>query len=273
MGTARKIHVLLIDPQVDFCDPHGSLFVPGAEEDVKRIANFIDRMGEKLDDVHVTLDQHHLLDISHPSWFVNSAGAHPAPFTTITADDLKKGTWRTFRRLAHDRTLSYLLALEAKKRYPHMIWPPHCLIGSQGGTISPVVNDALKGWVERSPALIDFVSKGSNPYTEHFGAVQAEVPDPADPSTQLNIPLMQTLEAADEVVLIGEAATHCVANTGLDIANNFSDRAMIGKLVFLSDLSSSVPNCDFLLDNFLKALKPKGMRVETSKDYLKGYGV
>lgn len=30
---------------------------------------------------------------------------------------------------------------------------------------------------------VQFVNKGSNPWTEHYSAVQAEVPDPADAGT------------------------------------------------------------------------------------------
>ena len=33
-----KLHLVAIDPQNDFCSPHGSLYVPGAEEDMKRLA-------------------------------------------------------------------------------------------------------------------------------------------------------------------------------------------------------------------------------------------
>ena len=37
----RSIHLLAIDPQNDFCDPSGSLYVPGADEDTKRLAGFV----------------------------------------------------------------------------------------------------------------------------------------------------------------------------------------------------------------------------------------
>ena len=45
-----KIHLLVIDPQNDFCDPNGSLFVPGADEDIKRLAEMVHRLKDKLDD-------------------------------------------------------------------------------------------------------------------------------------------------------------------------------------------------------------------------------
>ena len=34
--------LLIIDPQNDFCDKKGSLFVPGADKDIKRLSKFIE---------------------------------------------------------------------------------------------------------------------------------------------------------------------------------------------------------------------------------------
>lgn len=31
-----KVHLLVIDPQKDFCNPNGSLFVTGADKDMDR---------------------------------------------------------------------------------------------------------------------------------------------------------------------------------------------------------------------------------------------
>lgn len=41
MNQRKKNALLIIDAQYDFCNPNGSLFVPGAVEDNKRLANFI----------------------------------------------------------------------------------------------------------------------------------------------------------------------------------------------------------------------------------------
>ena len=62
----QKIHMLLIDPQVDFCDPSGALYVTGADEDMKRLAKMLERIDGKLDDIHVTLDCHYFVDVAHP---------------------------------------------------------------------------------------------------------------------------------------------------------------------------------------------------------------
>ncbi|RQW07528.1 hypothetical protein EH222_07135, partial [candidate division KSB1 bacterium] len=40
---APKILLLLVDMQIDFCHPQGTLFVPGAPQDVRRSIEFIYR--------------------------------------------------------------------------------------------------------------------------------------------------------------------------------------------------------------------------------------
>ena len=70
------------------------------------------------------------------------------------------------------------------------------MIGDAGHNVYPEIAGAIHDWEDRF-AQADFVTKGSNPWTEHFSAVQAEVPDPEDPSTQVNTRLITTLEEAE----------------------------------------------------------------------------
>lgn len=262
-----KIDLVCIDPQNDFCNPNGSLYVPGAQEDMKRLAAMVLRLKDKLNDIHVTLDSHRKVDISHPMWWKNSAGSHPSPFTVITAADLKAGTWNTTMPSYHKRSLKYLQDLEASGRYPHVIWPYHCLIGDEGHNVFPELSAAIHQW-EDSYAMCDFVTKGSNPWTEHFSAVQAEVPDPEDPSTQVNTGFIQTLENADLVLVAGQALSHCLANTVRDIVKNFSNPKYIEKIHLLTDASSNVPTFEKYGDDFVREMKSQGMKVTTTKDFL-----
>lgn len=265
----KNLQLIIIDPQFDFCNPNGSLFVAGADEDMKRLAGFIERMSSKLTDIHTTLDSHRKIDISHPMWWADADGKMPLPFTIIKAIDLECGTWRTRQISAHAKTLAYLEALEATKRYPHCIWPEHCLIGSEGHTIHPDVYGALQGWEESRYAMTDYVTKGSNPWTEHFSAVQAEVPDPQDPSTQMNTGLVTTLEEADITVWAGEALSHCLANSARDVAANFSDPKFVQNMVLLTDASSNVSGFEHFGTSFVAELVKKGMQTSTCADFLK----
>ena len=164
-----NIQLLIIDPEHDFCNPNGSLFVPGAPEDMDRLALMVKRLKNKVSDIHVTLDSHHPVDIAHAIWFVDAAGNHPQPFTQIAASDLKDRVWMTTKPGAHARTLAYLESLEAGQRYPHVIWPNHCIIGTEGTNVVPNLGEALQEWTERF-GWVNFVTKGSNPWTEHFSA-------------------------------------------------------------------------------------------------------
>jgi nicotinamidase-related amidase len=263
----KKIHLLIIDPQQDFCDPSGALFVSGADEDMKRLANMVRRLKDKLEDIHVTLDSHRLVDVAHPIFWKDASGAHPAPFTIITAADVESGRWTTTQPSLYKRMVDYVKSLEANGRYPLCIWPPHCLIGSKGHNVVPELWDALQEW-EKDFAIVDYVTKGSNLFTEHYSAVQADVPDPSDPSTQINTALIQTLMQADYVLIAGEAGSHCVANTVRDIANNFGDDSFVQKLVLLTDAVSPVSGFEGLQDDFIKEMTARGMQQSTTVDFL-----
>jgi nicotinamidase-related amidase len=263
-----KVDLLIIDPQNDFCDPKGSLYVQGAEDDMTRLSELIKRTSGKLNDIHVTLDTHHLVDVAHPVFWKNSKGEHPVPFTTISLDDVKNGVWVTTLPSLQKRMLQYVEALANNNRYPLCIWPPHCLIGSSGHAVIPCVYEQLLEW-EKSFAMVDFVTKGSNLYTEHYSAVKADVPDPTDPSTQINTSLIQSLMKVDMIAIAGEASSHCLANTSLDIANEFGDDSYIKKMVLLKDCTSPVTGFEKLEEDFIKEMTQRGMQIMESTDFLK----
>ena len=263
-----KADLLIIDPQKDFCDKDGSLFVPGADEDSVRLTTMIERISDKLNDIHITLDTHHNLDIAHPLFWLDKDGKHPDPFTIITLPDLESGKFRTSIPEFAKRAEEYVQFLSDNKRYLLCIWPPHCLIGSWGATVVDSVWDTVTAWENKHTAFVDYVTKGSNFWTEHYSAVLADVPDPADPSTQLNTKLIEVLQEVDIIGISGQARSHCVANTITDIANNFGEEN-IKKFVFLEDTTSDVPGFETLGENFVKDMVSRGMQVSTSADFLK----
>lgn len=264
---AKKIHLVCIDPQVSFCDPKGELYVKGADKDMERLANMVKRLRKKLDDIHVTLDSHHLVHIAHPIFWKDSAGNNPKPFTIISAQDVRDGTWTTTKPSLFKAGKNYVEQLEKNARYPLCIWPPHCLIGTIGQTVYPVLNEALMEWC-RDFAAVDFVTKGSNILTEHYSAIVADVPDPNDPGTQMNVRFLQTINEADIVLLAGEARSHCLANTGRDACNYFTDDSLVKKLVLLTDATSDVGGFENLGEQFVKDMAGRGMQTTTCKDFL-----
>lgn len=268
MSNPRRIHVLGIDWQVDFCDPKGALFVAGADADTERMAKFVARVGPRVEMFHFTLDSHQAVHIAHPCVWVDRTGNHPSPFTVITDTDVEQGVWRAADPSKQSWYLAYVRSLKANGRYALMIWPPHCLIGSPGHNVMPSIFEQLYNWSTARRRMINYVTKGSHPDTEHYSAMQADVPVPTDPGTKLNANLLKFLALADELVITGQASSHCVANTVRDIAANFSPE-QVRKFVIIRDLMSPVPIAKQLADTFLSDMAALGVRiVDKSTDYV-----
>lgn len=272
----KNVHLLIIDPQNDFCDlpasdcPAGespSLPVAGAHADMQRIATLIDTCGAAISEISVTLDSHQHLDIAHPTFWQQGAGSAVNPFTQITAADVRNGTYRPRQDDALPRTLAYLDALEATGRYVHMVWPVHCEIGTWGHNVHSGVRAAYNRWEESLLAIVNKVVKGTNPWTEHYSAIKAEVPDPEDEDTQLNAALIAQLQAADMVLITGEAGSHCVKATTEHIAEQFA-ATDLNRLVILQDCMSPVTGFEAQYQGFLKDMQARGVRIATSVEIM-----
>ena len=270
-----NIQMLIIDPQNDFMDmTQSALPVAGAVGDMQRLAGLIKRVGKKLTDIHVTMDSHRLLDIAQPAWWVDARGNNPAPFTIISVDDVVNGIWLPRNPRFKERSLAYVKALSQSGKYPLCIWPPHCLIGTWGHNVEKNLNCALQEWSQKEFAMVDYVTKGSNPWTEHYGALMAEVPDPEDPTTMINRDFLSMLQEADIIAVAGEALSHCVKETVSQIADNIGDEH-IKKFVILTDCCSPVgavpggPDFPIIAAEWLKDMERKGMQLMTADEFLR----
>ncbi|MBB2483623.1 cysteine hydrolase [Mitsuaria sp. WAJ17] len=274
--------LLLIDPQNDFCDlpeeglpQHPALGTPirpalpvaGAHDDLLRAAALVERLGARLQGITVTLDSHQRIDIAHPGFWRDASGqAAPAPFTPITAAEVRAGTWRPREAAALPRVLDYLDALEATGRYTLMVWPVHCQMGSWGQAVHAGLQAALDRWADAQGRSVQIVSKGENPWTEHYSALQAEVPDAQDARTQLNRPLLAALGSADQLLIAGEAGSHCVRATVEHLVEHLP-AASCAKLVLLRDCISPVAGFEAAQDAFFAAMQARGVRLALSTDF------
>ena len=278
----RNIHLVVIDGQNDFCDlpaeyqPENplepgsriapALPVPGAHADMLRLADFIKRGLRGLADISVTLDSHHRIGIERPAFWMQADGSAVNPFTQITAAAVRAGQYLPRNPKATARVLAYLDTLEAAGRYTLMIWPAHCEIGTWGHNVHADVRAAYNLWEERELGIVNKVTKGSNPWTEHYSAVMAEVPDADDPTTQLNRSFIDVLTDSDLVLIAGEAGSHCVKATTEHIADNFGTSS--GKIVLLTDCMSPVAGFDAQYQAFLADMRTRGVQTATTADLL-----
>lgn len=264
----KNVHLVGIDIQNCFCDPKGSLFVKGADKDSERTAAFIRRLGPKLSDISLTLDSHHYAHIAHGLFWKDRNGNHPNPFTLINVEDVENGTWRAAKPSLQGYALRYVKTLKSNGRYVLCIWPPHAIIGTPGQNIHPVVEEAVKEWCETYFGMPNFLTKGSNILTEHYSAVQADVPDANDPSTQINVEFIKTLQESDIIYLCGQASSHCVFNTLRDVVENFADPKAAQKIKVISDCMSPVPGFEALEQDLWDFCKKYSIDVIKSTEVL-----
>jgi nicotinamidase/pyrazinamidase len=276
----RALHLLVIDPQNDFCDlppaywptdPESgtrrgaALPVPGAHADMQRLAALVEEGAAGLTGITVTLDSHHHVDIGHPAFWQTAEKGLVSPFTQISASDVRAGKYRPRPAGSLARVQAYLDSLEAAGRYTHMVWPQHCEIGSWGHNIHHDLRQALNRWEDRLADSVTMVVKGTNPWTEHYSAVMAEVPDPADPATLFNTDLLLRLEGAERIFIAGEAASHCVKATCEHIVDALPPESL-HKLVLIEDCMSAVTGFEVQAAEFMAAMRKRGVQIMRSPE-------
>jgi nicotinamidase/pyrazinamidase len=277
-----RIHLLVIDPQNDFCDlPEAwrplnplsggplapALPVPGAHADLQRVAGLIHAGGAGLADITVTLDSHHRVDIAHPTFWMQADGAAVAPFTPITAVQVRAGAFRPREATALPRTLAYLDELESRGRYTLMVWPVHCEIGTWGHAVHAGLQAAYAAWETAQLTQVAKITKGQNPWTEHYSALLAEVPDADDEATQLNDALLQRLSGADRILVAGEAGSHCVRATVSDLAEQLGTEGT-RRITLLTDAMSPVAGFEAQQQAFLADMQSRGATLATTAEVL-----
>ena len=271
---AHPVELLIIDAQNDFCDlpsaycPNDArsgqrlrpaLPVTGAHADLQRLAAFIDAAAQRIDGITVTLDSHHRHDIAHPPYWRTGDGGAVAPFTAITAAQVRAGEFEPVLATERERTLAYLDALEAANRYTLMVWPLHCQLGSWGHGLHADVLAACNGWEDSHHRPVRVVNKGSFPWSEHYSALKAEVPDTTEPSTALNQPLLARLDRAETLLIAGQASSHCVKATVEHLVANLPSGCP-DRLLLLSDCMSPVSGFEAQAEAFLAAMRALGVR-------------
>lgn len=259
--------LFIIDPQVDFHEG-GSLAVTGATEDSRKIAALIRKLKDKIERIVVTLDSHHKMHIHHADFWTNKDGGKPEPLTTIiTSQDISSGKWQARQPELQEWSLKYAQSLEASKSgLPFIIWPDHCLVGTEGQSIHPPLMEALNEWAVARTRSVNFYFKGQNNRAEMYSALKSEVPVPDDPTTDFDRDLVSTLARHQKVLCCGEAKSHCV---------NWSVRHLLecwpkgrnADIVLLSDCCSAVAGFEEVAKTFEKDMGIAGVSILKAEEF------
>src|SRR5215216_1940797 len=222
-----RLCLLAVDLQNTFCIPDFELFVAGrsgrgAVEDNRRLCEFI-------------------------------YGNHPAPYTLVSAEEVKGGRWRmnpavaealgidfdyAERHLAH-----YTRSLAEGGKYNLTIWPYHAMLGSIGHALVSAVEEAIFFHSIARHSQPEFQVKGNNPLTEHYSMLGPEVSEGADGDRLggKNIELIEKLLTFDAVVVGGQAKSHCMAWTIDDLLEEEAAGERLAERTYLlEDCTSAV---------------------------------
>lgn len=251
--------LVIVDPQNDFCDQRGSLYVDGAAADIKRLSDYIKRHGRKIGNIFVSLDSHDSVAIFHPSFWRNNAGERPRPFTGITGGDFRARKWTPPRgsEQAVERTFA---AMERKGETEITVWPEHCVVSTWGHQIADTLRDALADWRQASSRAVRYIFKGENPYTDQYSIFEGL--DDTYPETAYNVSLLEKfLAAGSTLTFAGEALSHCVLRS---IASYMPRRpdGCTQAVRLLADCTS--PVAGFSRDEALGTLSAMGVKIVSS---------
>ena len=254
------VRLLLVDVQKDFCFPDGALYVGGldgrgAVDDNVRLASFIYRNLSLLTEIVCTLDTHLPFQIFFPSFWLAPDGRPPTAHRVVTADDVRAGRLSPNPSLAawlargdqdwlRRQALSYCERLEEDGRHTLYLWPPHCLLGSEGHALAGIIQEArlFHAFARLASDPVDI--KGRHALTEHYSALSPEVlegPD-GEPLAAPNTALLRRLLSADALIIAGQAASHCVRSTIEDLLRTVPERDpdVMNRVYILEDCMSAV---------------------------------
>ncbi len=254
-----RICLLPVDVQNTFCIPGFELYVggrsgTGAVDDNRRLSEFIYRNLGIITEICPTMDTHQAMQIFHSIFLVNDKGEHPTPFTLISEEDIKKGTWKFNPAVSYSLgktpdfgrryVLHYTQALKEGGRYNLTIWPYHAMLGGIGYALVSSIEEAIFFHSIARYSQARFQIKGNNPLTENYSVLGPEVlQDPERRQiAQRNRGLIQKLLQFDAVLIAGQAKSHCVAWTIDDLLKDIltRDKKLAERVYLLEDCTSPV---------------------------------
>jgi len=285
----RKVELVLIDVQNTFCIPDFELFVAGtsgtgAVDDNRRLVSWIYKNLDQITGITFTMDTHNPLQIFHPLFLVDRDGNHPDPGAQISLDEIQQKIWSVNPAASDSLGYSpevlnqylerYVRELEEMEKYQLTIWPYHAMLGGIGHALVSAVEEAVFFHSIARNTAPDIMQKGYNPFTEAYSAVGPEIliGPGGEQVGRKSTRLLEKLIDVDQMVISGQAKSHCVAFTIQDLLQQIQaeDPNLSEKIYLLEDCTSPVviPGVmDFssLADRAFQDFQEAGMKIISSK--------
>lgn len=256
-----RVGLLLIDCQNTFCTPDFELYVGGrsgnaAVQDSRRICEFIYRNLGRITRIIATMDTHEAYQIFHAAFWIDETGAHPAPLSTITLDDVQSGRWKPDPAMIHiigdwdtpehlsEYAEHYVRELKEQSKYDLTVWPYHAMLGGIGHALDSSIEEAVFVHAMARYTRSGGFMKGYNLLSEAYSALRPEVQrdQSGRPIADPNDDLINGLLGFDRVIVGGQAKSHCLAWTVDDFLTYLKEHApeKIATVYLLEDCTSPV---------------------------------
>jgi nicotinamidase-related amidase len=272
VDDATRRLLIIIDMQNDFMEG-GSLAVPGATADVERLTRWMYANLEGITAIMCSIDTHYPLQIFHPAMWADAKGNPPADYTMITYDDVAAGKWRVVNGSA-TKAQACLKALAGTGKVGVMVWPYHCLIGSDGWKLEQELDNLVLFHSAVRRTRPQLVFKGTDTYSEMYGIIEPEY----NPEGFVNYDVLNAIAQTDtqgdlkvnydEIYLAGEAASHCLLESGAQILRHFKDHPEVTqRITILEDCTSPITGYEQATrDAFDEFKRSYGIQVRKSTD-------
>lgn len=261
MDAVKRL-LLCIDVQKDFMEG-GPLAVPGSIGDVERITRFIHRNVYEITDIMCSMDTHYPFHIFFASWWKDADGNNPAPYTTITYNDVKNGKWRPLFGKIED-ALTYLQKLEEQAKKTLCIWPKHCIRGTEGFEFENQFAKMVYYHTMVRKTVPYIIHKGTDLYSEMYGIIKPEY----SKKNIKNTNVLKAFQEYDEIYFVGEASSHCLMESVRQVAEEYENCPEItSKITILEDCTSPIVGFEEATSDTFDMFKRKyGIKIAKSTD-------
>lgn len=301
----KKVVLMPIDVQRDFCFPEGALFVGGrsgrgAIDDSRRLAEFIYRELPHITAICPALDTHEAFQIFSPMFWRDEQDHPLRPHDMIDGDltILRSGTpvghalpsmqaaevcGMRYVELVRQVSFYCKKVLEGghSGKYMLYVWPEHCLLGSEGHNLVGVIEEARAFHAYTRGAQNSNELKGQYPLSENYSVFSPEVTERFDGSGVIafrNERFLNKILSYDAVIVAGQASSHCVQSSIDDLLKEIMrrDPRLATKIYILSDCMSAVvvpggPDFTDAATAALKRFSDAGMHIVRSTDSLSSW--
>lgn len=235
--------LLLIDPQNDFADPKGSLYVPGAFDAILEICRFIKDEADNISDILISQDTHQKFNIGFSDFWEGDF----KPFDKIKTQEILDGK---IKPVSLRREISVSFRSQFQDKEEITLWPYHCLEGSWGWCFPEPLIESLNDWVLHKPKhrTYEVYRKGYIPEIESYSVL-------SDCKYGAEYPYLLLNSLYDKIYVAGFCKDICVAESLKDMRK---DDLYRNKLV--------------ILDNCMATIDPNSPNLEIYKDLVENFG-